>query len=228
MSDFNNKLVTPSWIVISQLRPDIFIFSKMQKTWIIIELTGPCEENIKAWHQKKFEKYEPLSTWIKSNCWSVHLFTFEVGARASCLSHLGFPGKLLKSTIKELSLSSLQASFQILLSGDCKRWLEEKMTISPTETVSNVATPKTSKITSNCQAVQASVKNCGILNKGNTCYINATLQCLSTFVQFWSNFNGVSETLSPFVSSFIKIMSFLKSSKSALNSNFEVPEARAC
>ena len=26
--------------------------------------------------------------------------------------------------------------------------------------------------------------NCGLLNKGNTCYINASLQCLSTLEQF--------------------------------------------
>ena len=39
MSDSNNKLDIQSLIVISQLRPDIFIFSKIQKTYLIIELT---------------------------------------------------------------------------------------------------------------------------------------------------------------------------------------------
>ena len=48
------------------------------------------------------------------------LFAIEVGARGycsttvkSCLCRLGFSGKLLKSTIKKLSLSSLKPSFQI-------------------------------------------------------------------------------------------------------------------
>ena len=187
----------------------------------------------KTWRsgtRKKCHKYEPLSTSIKSNGWSVHLFGIEVGARGycstrvkSCLCRLGFSGKFLKSTIKKLSLSSLKASFQICLSRDCKRWLEEKVTISPIKTVSNVAplsscsVSKTTKITLDCEAIQASVKNCGILNKGSTCYINATLPSLSTMVQFCSNFNAVSETLSPFVSSFVKIMSLLKSSKSAID-----------
>ena len=45
--------------------------------------------------------------------------------------------------------------------------------MSPRKAVSIVAplsgsTLKTSKTTSTCQAIQASVKNCGILNKGNT------------------------------------------------------------
>ena len=67
---------------------------------------------MEIWHQKQFEKYEPLSPSIKSVDLSVHLFAVEVGASGycsttlkSCLSHLDFSSKLPKSTIKELSLS---------------------------------------------------------------------------------------------------------------------------
>ena len=65
MPDFIDKLVISSWIVISQLRPDM-IFSKMQRACIIIILTCPYEKNMEVWHQKK--------------SWSVHLFPVEVGA----------------------------------------------------------------------------------------------------------------------------------------------------
>ena len=82
MSDSIEKLVLPSWTVISTL--DIFIFSKKQKTCIIIELTCLCEENIKVWHQKKIENYKPLINSIKPSRWSVHLFAMEVGARGYC------------------------------------------------------------------------------------------------------------------------------------------------
>ena len=96
--------------------------------------------------------------------------------------------------------------------------MEEKVAISSIKTVSNVAflscsISKTLKNISDCQAMEGSVKKCGILNKGNTCYIKAALQCLSSMVQFWSSFNTVFKILSPFVSSFVKIMSLLKSSK---------------
>ena len=217
MSDFTDKLVIPSWIVISQRRPDIFIFSKAEKTCIIIELTWPCKENIEVWHQKKFEKYEPLITSIKSNDSVVHLFAIKVNAKGycskpgkSCLSCLGFSGKHLKSTIKQLNLPSLKASFQIWFSRDYKRSLEEKVTIYPTKTFSNVVplsslTSKISKTTWNCQEIQAFVKISCILNKCNSYYINTTLQCLSTMVQFWSSFSAVSKGLSPFMSSFMKI-----------------------
>ena len=174
---------------------------------------------MEVWYRKKFQKYEPLSTSIKSNGWSVHLFAIEVGARGycsttvkSCLCRLGFSGKLLKSTIKKLSLSSLKASFQIGMSTDCKRWLDEKVTTSPIKTISKAplscSASKTSKIPLDSEAIQASVKNCGVLNKGNTIYINAALQSLSTMVQFWSNSNAVSKRLSPFVSSFKNNVSF--------------------
>ena len=59
--------------------------------------------------------------------------------------------------------------------------------------------------------------NCGLLNKGNTCYVNASLQCLSTMEQLWSNFTFCNNSLSPFTSSFVRIMSLLRSSKSPLD-----------
>ena len=63
--------------------------------------------------------------------------------------------------------------------------------------------------------------NSGIFNKGNTCYLNASLQCCSTMVDFWSNLTMFSSSVSPFVSSFVKIMSLLKSSKKPIDpSNF--------
>ena len=56
--------------------------------------------------------------------------------------------------------------------------------------------------------------NCGLLNKKSTCYINASLQCLSTMDWLWSNFSFRDNSLSPFTSYFVRIMSLLRSSKS--------------
>ena len=104
---------------------------------------------------------------------------------------------------------------------------------TPIKTISIVvplssSTSKTSKITSGCQVIRASIKNYDVLNKGNTCHINATLQCFSIKVQFWSSFNAVSKALSPTVSSFVKLMYLLKSSKLRPSSIFGVLEARPC
>lgn len=63
------------------------------------------------------------------------------------------------------------------------------------------------------------LKNCnvGLINKGNTCYINSSLQCLSTTSLFCSTLTGQSNQLSPFVASFAKIISLLNLSRSTLS-----------
>ena len=65
LSDLGDKLVFPSFIAITRLRPDIVLFSTSIKTVIILELTCLCEENMEEWHQKKFFKYRPLTTSIR-------------------------------------------------------------------------------------------------------------------------------------------------------------------
>ena len=50
----------------------------------------------------------------------------------------------------------------------------------------------------------------GLVNKGNTCCVNASVQCLSTMVTFWSNFSAHRKKLSQLVAAFVKIMSLLQ------------------
>ena len=54
--------------------------------------------------------------------------------------------------------------------------------------------------------------NSSLLNKGNTCYINVSLQHFTPMIKLWSNFSLHSDTFSPFVSLFVRIMSKLRSS----------------
>ena len=133
-SDLGDKLVFPSFIAITCLRPDIVLFSTSIKTVIILELTCPCDENMEEWHQKKFFKYDPLTTSVRCNGWSVYFFGVAVGARGycstslkSCLLCLGLPGKLVQPILKSLSLASLKASFQIWQARDSKEWIPVTM-----------------------------------------------------------------------------------------------------
>ena len=54
------------------------------------------------------------------------------------------------------------------------------------------------------------------MNKRNTCYINAS-PCFSTMEQLWSNFSFCNDLLSPLTSSFLWVMSMLRSSRSPLD-----------
>ena len=51
--------------------------------------------------------------------------------------------------------------------------------------------------------------NCGLINKGNTCYINGSLQSFSSMLKLWDNFSLQSDTVSPFVSPFVRTLLIL-------------------
>ena len=102
----DNKLVILSFIAVSHLRPDIVFYYIATETVILLELACPCKENMDVWHNKKFEKYYPLSLAMVSNGWSVHLFPLEKGTRVYCsanvkssLMRLGFSTSLVRSIL---------------------------------------------------------------------------------------------------------------------------------
>ena len=66
-------LVVPLFLTVSTYHPDILLFSMSNKKVIIIELSCPCEENMRQWHDEKSQKYDPLCCSIIPNDWSVYL-----------------------------------------------------------------------------------------------------------------------------------------------------------
>ena len=163
------------------------------------------------------------------------IFPLEVGARRycgssvkSCFSRLGFSSKLIRSLIKSLSIASISSSFYIWQSRESKTWNNPEIP-KPSSGPSNKAqtkeykqTPqKISKLQPSNKVAKATlasqVFNVGLINKGNTCYLNASLQCLSVFPELWSVFSSDSLNRTPFVSAFVKIMSLLKTSKSPVD-----------
>ena len=63
------------------------------------------------------------------------------------------------------------------------------------------------------------IKNCGLKSKGNTCYINSMLQCLSTLDHLWTNFSLLNNKMSPFISAFLRLMTMLKSWKTTIDTS---------
>ena len=95
------------------------------------------------WHDKKRENYHSLCTSIKANGWRVFFFAVEVGAIGyaaesllSCLRCLGFPTKLCRSTIKNMSTNCLKCSFDIWMARNCSSWKLEGPCKSPSDVAS--------------------------------------------------------------------------------------------
>ena len=160
----------------------------------------------------------------------MYFYAIEVGARGfcaetvtSCLRSLGFNNKQSKNTLSVLSNTALKCSFEIWLSRNSKHWsLEFPITPSVQEPISskvkNKVIQERQKKTFNRYktAKVASIlsKRCGLINKGNTCYVNVLLQSLSVCSDLWSSSDLSS---SPLSSSLNRLLCLLRSNSSPLD-----------
>ena len=234
----DKKLVVPPYLAITTLRPDILLISKQKKQVAIIELTSPCEENFQSRHSDKVLKYSSLCQDIRSKDWKVFFFAVEVGARGycaetvkTCLRSLGFSSKRVRSSLKLLSLCAIKSSFVIWMSRDSKEWdssylLErrEEQPIrktppnSPSRQPSSGHLPSSTKRQEETSTIPSPVvKLNGLLNKGNTCYVNSILQCLHALTNFISNLLNLTDVHSAMTRSFSQICRELTSSKSVVD-----------
>ena len=70
----------PPHVLVTALKPDIFIFSELSQQVIVFELTCPWESNIARSHTFKTEKYSPLIADLAQR-YVVSFFSIEVSAR---------------------------------------------------------------------------------------------------------------------------------------------------
>ena len=157
----------------------------------------------------------------------------EVGARGYCadsfrvcLVQLGFGRKSINPILRKLSLTAIQSSFTIWLAHNSKTWEQpdsiDKPFIPPNlvpkatkaegkthqkKPVKFVISPSV-KVASQQQTTVAS-----LVNKGNTCYVNAIVQALFSLPRFWSSFLSDTSNVSGITASFLKLMNSLRISK---------------
>ena len=118
LADLTGDYLFPFQLALTELPPDILLFSMPSKQPVLLELTCPCEENTENWHPQKLNKYAPLAKVIEKTGWVVDLFAIEVGARGYSseslpiyLKRLGFNNKIVQKTTKSLRCISMKASF---------------------------------------------------------------------------------------------------------------------
>ena len=115
--DVGKQLQIPHEIVITNMRPDIVLFSRKQKTVCILELTVPWETRIDEAHERKRLKYVDLQTQCIENGWKTICFPIEVGCRGfvatslvTAFGKLGVRGKNRKIVIRKVGEAAERAS----------------------------------------------------------------------------------------------------------------------
>ncbi|CAG9574787.1 unnamed protein product [Danaus chrysippus] len=122
MDTYEKQYKIPEDICASASRPDIFLFSRILKRVVMIELTVPWETNIPKDHTIKVNKYYELTNELTRNRFVVDLYAVEVGAR-------GITAKSLYNLLKDLSLSRthinsfLERTSKAALVGSFQIWL---------------------------------------------------------------------------------------------------------
>ena len=229
LGNLDGSFSFPSHIAFTELRPDITIFSNKLKRVTLIELTCPCEENMEAWHNVKVNKYMPLKSVIESNGWNVDLFAVEVGTRGycsrsvlCCFKSLDLRNRTINTTIKQLSMCSMECSFCIWLARNNKAWSSKEIDLSLKTPEDPLVHQNPLSTTSKTNSLKTnSPLPVGFINKGNTCYANAILQVLSVLPSLWIRVSSESSSLSPLLKSItlnMKIKS--RSNKPVDPSNF--------
>ncbi|CAG9563293.1 unnamed protein product [Danaus chrysippus] len=122
MDTYEKQYKIPEDICASASRPDIFLFSRILKRVVMIELTVPWETNIPKDHTIKVNKYYELKNELTRNRFVVDLYAVEVGAR-------GITAKSLYNLLKDLGLSRthinafLERISKAALVGSSQIWL---------------------------------------------------------------------------------------------------------
>ena len=125
--------VIPPHLIVTPLRPDVFVVNEETRVIIILELTCPWERNIDRDHVYKEEKYAPLVADL-SRDFTVSQFSVEISARGmitkenkSRLKCFGLKccearNSDLKGLISACSKASLLASFSIFSARNEPSW----------------------------------------------------------------------------------------------------------
>ncbi|CAG9564297.1 unnamed protein product [Danaus chrysippus] len=122
MDTYEKQYRIPEDICASASRPDIFLFSRILKRVVMIELTVPWETNIPKDHTIKVNKYYELTNELTRNRFVVDLYAVEVGARGitakslyNLLKDLGLSRTHINAFLERISKAALVGSFQIWL-----------------------------------------------------------------------------------------------------------------
>lgn len=81
LADLRKQLVFPREIGTTTLRPDIIMWSTVEKSVLLVELSIPWVEGMAAAHKRKHLKYSELVAECQEAGWRARVYPVEVGCR---------------------------------------------------------------------------------------------------------------------------------------------------
>ncbi|XP_076879265.1 uncharacterized protein LOC143527830 [Brachyhypopomus gauderio] len=127
--DVGCKLQVPECIVVTNLRPDVVLYSESKRIVYFIELTVPFEDEVDAAYERKRLKYADLVAEVRERGWQAYIRPVEVGARGfvaksatRLLAEFGFRGCVMRAVVKELSEVAERSSQWVWLRRAEGRW----------------------------------------------------------------------------------------------------------
>lgn len=108
--DVDQRLTVPSEIAITNLRPDLVLWSNSQRMVYFVELTVPWEDAVQEAFERKKLRYTELAAEAEQRGWRAKICPVEVGCRGfvatstlRLMKDLGISGQALRQAIKETS-----------------------------------------------------------------------------------------------------------------------------
>ena len=115
--DLSEQMTFPPEIMVTELRPDIVLWSCSTRRVILGELTVPWEENVQTAHEYKALKYTELVNSCKERGWKVEYYPIEVGCRGyaprslhTFLTVLGLARRNRRKVVEELLTTATRSS----------------------------------------------------------------------------------------------------------------------
>ncbi|KAL3976668.1 homeobox protein Meis3 [Sarotherodon galilaeus] len=120
--DLDQRLIFPTQIVITTLRPDLILWSNSQKLAYVIELMVPWEEAIEEAFERKKLRYANLAAEAEDRGWKIKVRPVEVGCRgfvasttAKLLREIGIRRQAQQQAIRELANTAERTSHWLWL-----------------------------------------------------------------------------------------------------------------
>ena len=125
----DQRLIFPPEIITTNLRPDLVLWSTLQKLLFIVELTVLWEAAVGEAYERKRLKYSDIATKAEQRGWRAQVLPVEVWCRGfvatsttKLLKGMGVRGQAFRQAVKSLSNAAERSSSWLWIKRQDPNW----------------------------------------------------------------------------------------------------------